>query len=246
MANYELAKSKGLIINFVLTVTDYSKDFSDELYEFFKNEKMNLKIHAALPSLRGDNADPWALDQEEHGKLLIDWLDKYLYDLDKFTIMDLDHICKSALRRRGTLCTFADCIGTTLAVGFDGSIYPCYRFVGMDDYILGNVSSNPSFDDLKQSQAWAKLQEFRNHVDENCKKCRFVKYCEGGCPYNAIVAYQTPKAVDPQCTAYKMIFGEVSKRMNKEFAKSAIPGFSKPNSKKDTDPFSIMDLAMKP
>lgn len=174
-------------------------------------KKMNLKIHAALPSLRGDNADPWALDQEEHGKLLVDWLEKYLYDLDKFTVMDLDHICKSSLRRRGTLCTFADCIGTTLAVGSDGSIYPCYRFVGMPEYVLGNVGVNPSFDDLKESDAWAKLMEFRDYVDENCKKCRYVKYCEGGCPYNAIVAYQTPQAVDPQCTAYKMIFGEVSK-----------------------------------
>ena len=244
MAKNELAKSKGLIINFVLTVTDYSKDFSDELYEFFKAEKMNLKIHAALPSLRGDNADPWALDQEEHGKLLIEWLDKYLYDLDKFTIMDLDHICKSSLRRRGTLCTFADCIGTTLAVGSDGSIYPCYRFVGMDDYILGKVSTNPSFDDLKESDARAKLQEFRDYVDENCKKCRYVKYCEGGCPYNAIVAYQTPQAVDPQCTAYKMIFGEVSKRMNKEFAKSAF-GMGAPSERKEGEAFSIMDLAMK-
>ena len=43
-----------------------------------------------------------------------------------------------------------------------------------------------------------------------------------------------------------MIFGEVSKRMNKEFAKSAIPGFGKVNPKKEDDPFSIMDLAMKP
>ena len=245
MSKYELAKSKGLIINFVLTVTDYSKDFSDDLYDFFKGEKMSLKIHAALPSLRGDNADPWALKQEEHGKLLVDWLDKYLYDLDKFSIMDLDHICKSSLRRRGTLCTFADCIGTTLAVGANGSIYPCYRFVGMPEYVLGNVSDNPSFDDLKTSDAWAKLQEFRDYVDENCKKCKFVKYCEGGCPYNAIVAYQTPQAVDPQCTAYKMIFGEVSKRMNKEFAKSAF-GMGGPTQRKEGDPFSIMDLAMKP
>ena len=245
MSKYELAKSKGMNINFVLTVTDYSKDFSDELYDFFKNEKMNLKIHAALPSLRGDNADIWALDQEEHGKLLINWLDKYLYDLDKFSIMDLDHIAKSSLRRRGTLCTFADCIGTTLAVGFDGSIYPCYRFVGMDEYVLGNVQTKPTFDDLKQSQAWSRLQEFREFVDEDCKKCRHKKYCEGGCPYNAIVAYHTPKAVDPQCKAYKMIFDEVSKRMNKEFAKSAIPGFGSPTPKKEGDPFSIMDLAMK-
>lgn len=245
MDNYKLAKDNGLNVNFVLTVTDYSKDFSDELYDFFKDNQMNLKIHAALPSLRGDNADPWALDQEEHGKLLIDWLDKYLYDLDKFSIMDLDHIAKSALRRRGTLCTFADCIGTTLAVGADGSIYPCYRFVGMDEYVLGNVANNPSFDDLKTSDAWTKLQEFREYVGENCKKCRHLKYCEGGCPYNAIVSAGTSKAVDPQCTAYKMIFDEVSKKANKEFAKNAIPGLEKPSVKTKEDPYSIMDLMMK-
>jgi uncharacterized protein len=115
----------------------------------------------------------------------------------------------------------------------------------MPEYVLGNVSANPSFDDLKQSDAWAKLMEFRDYVDENCKKCRYVKYCEGGCPYNAIVAYQTPQAVDPQCTAYKMIFGEVSKRMNKEFAKSAF-GMGAPAPRKEGEPFSIMDLAMKP
>ena len=245
MSNYQLAKEKGLNINFVLTVTDYSKDYSDELYDFFKENKMNLKIHAALPSLRGDNADHWALNQEEHGKLLIDWLDKYLYDLDKFSIMDLDHIAKSALRRRGTLCTFADCIGTTLAIGADGSIYPCYRFVGMDEYVLGNVANNPSFEDLKASDAWAKLQDFREYVDENCKKCRHVKYCQGGCPYNAIVGAGTSKAVDPQCTAYKMIFDEVSKRANKEFARNAIPGLAKPKEKTEDDPYSIMDLMMK-
>ncbi len=245
MANYKLAKNNGLNINFVLTVTDYSKDFSDELYDFFKSNNMNLKIHAALPSLRGDNADEWALNQEKHGELLIDWLDKYLYDLDKFSIMDLDHIAKSTLRRRGTLCTFADCIGTTLAIGFDGSIYPCYRFVGMDDYVLGNVCDNPSFDDLKSSDAWKKLQEFRDYVDDNCKKCRHVKYCEGGCPYNAIVGAGTSKAVDPQCTAYKMIFDEVSKKANREFAKNAIFGLKNSEIKKDSDHYSIMDLMLK-
>ena len=62
-----------------------------------------------------------------------------------------------------------------MAVGSDGSIYPCYRFVGMPEYVLGNVGTNPSFDDLKQSDAWSKLMQFRDYVDENCKKC---KLCE--------------------------------------------------------------------
>ena len=203
MNSVKLASEKGIPINFVCTFTDYSKDFSDEIYDFFKENGLNLKIHAALPSIRGDNADPWALDQKEHGQLLIDWLDKYLYDLDKFVIMDLDHIAKSSIRRVGTLCTFNNCMGTTFAVGHDGSIYPCYRFVGLDDYIMGNVYDEPSMEDLEKSEAWGRLMEFKEFVDEDCADCKFIKFCRGGCPYNGIVAYQTPKAVDPQWRSFK-------------------------------------------
>ena len=246
MKSVKLATDNGIQINFVCTFTSYSKDFSDEIYDFFKQNGLNLKIHAALPSLRGDNADPWALPQEEHGKLLIDWLDKYLYDLDKFVIMDLDHIAKSSLRRVGTLCTFNDCMGTTLAVGHDGSIYPCYRFVGMDEYVMGNVYDEPSMEDLEKSEAWEKLMEFKNFVDEDCADCKFIKFCRGGCPYNGIVATQSPRAVDPQCEAYKMIFGEVSKKANEDFKKHAMAAFGgAPRVRKEGDPFSIMDLMTK-
>lgn len=41
-----------------------------------------------------------------------------------------------------------------------------------------------------------------------------------------------------------MIFDEVSKRMNKEFARSAF-GLGGNQPKKEGEPFSIMDLAMK-
>ena len=116
--------------------------------------------------------------------------------------------------------------------------------VVMDEYILGNIKDKPKREDLESSTAWGKLEEFREYVKDNCKSCKFIKYCEGGCPYNAIVASKTPKAVDPQCESYKKIFEEVSARANKEFLKSAIPGMSA--KKEENDPFSIMDLMMKP
>ncbi|KZX17091.1 TIGR04083 family peptide-modifying radical SAM enzyme [Methanobrevibacter filiformis] len=223
MNAYEIAKKNGIKTSFVCTFTSYSKDFKDEIYEFFLKNEASIKLHGALPSLRGDNADKWALTTEEHGQILIDLLDKYLYDLDKFEIKDFDHICKSSFLRRGTLCTFADCIGDTLAIGHDGKIYPCYRFVGMEDYVLGNVQDNPSMKEIMKTSAWGKLEEFREYVKENCKDCTYTKFCNGGCPYNAIVSSKTPKSVDPQCEAYKIIFKEVSDRLNKEFLSSSLP-----------------------
>jgi uncharacterized protein len=246
MEKYKMAVEHELNISFICTFTSYSKDFYEEVYNFFLKNKYNLKLHAALPSLRDSNADKWALKGEEHGQLLIDLLDKYLNDLDKFEIKDFDHIAKSYFRRRGTLCTFADCMGDTLAIGHDGSIYPCYRFVGMNEYVMGNVKNHPSMEDLKSSSAWEKLMDFKNFVDDSCKNCSYIKYCRGGCPYNGIVSNEGDIAVDPQCEAYKMIFNEVSKRANKEFKKSALSAFKgDQNKSKKDEKFTIMDLMMK-
>jgi len=245
MKGVKIAIENGVRISFISTFTSYSKDFKDEIYDFYLKNGFNLKLHAALPSLRGDNADKWALSPEEHGQLLIDLLDKYLNDLDKIEIKDFDHICKSSFLRRGTLCTFADCMGDTLAVGHDGNIYPCYRFVGMDEYVMGNVYNQPSMEDLMKSRPWEKLMEFKDFVDEDCKDCTYIKFCRGGCPYNGIVSSNNI-AVDPQCEAYKMIFKEVSNRANKEFLKSSAGLFTgknqnQPQSKK----FGVMDLMLK-
>ena len=43
-----------------------------------------------------------------------------------------------------------------------------------------------------------------------------------------------------------MIFDEVSKRANKEFAKNAILGMELKKERKKEDQYSIMDLMMKP
>ena len=248
MRSVHLAEDKGLYVSYVCTFTSYSKDYTSEIYDYFKDLKATVKIHSALPSLRGENADPWALNQEDYGKLMVELLDKYLYDLDKFQIMDFDHMAKSSFIRRGTLCAFNDCVGDTLAVGHDGNIYPCYRFVGMDEYIMGNVKDKPTVEDLESSNAYKLLHEFNDYVKEDCKRCRFIKHCNGGCPYNGIVAAQSPKAVDPQCEAYKLIFQNMKDRQKQDLIKNGIPGMpgaKTSQEKEEGEPFTIMDLMTK-
>lgn len=88
--------------------------------------------------------------------------------------------------RKGFVCTYVDCMGSTFAIGPDGSIYPCYRFVDMPEYVIGHVSDKPSYDDLMSSKAELLLIDYKDFVDENCKDCKHMDYCRGGCPYNAL------------------------------------------------------------
>ena len=113
--------------------------------------------------------------------------------------------------KTGFVCTYVDCMDSTFAVGPDGSIYPCYRFVDMPDYVIGHVSNKPSYEELMDSRAEKLLHEFKDFVDTDCADCKHIKYCRGGCPYNALVmSNHEVNQVDPHCTAYKMIFDKIN------------------------------------
>ena len=227
MQGYEIARAHGLKVSFICTFTSYSVKFKEDIFNFFLKNGLTLKLHPALPSIRDENPEKWALDPEEYGELLVYLLDKYLENLGDIEIMNIDNLCKGVFTHRGNVCTFVDCMGSTFAVGPDGGIYPCYRFVGMPEYVMGNVYDHPKEVDLARSDAWKLMHRFKEYVDQECGKCAYIRFCRGGCPYNAIAPTGGEiKGVDPHCTAYKRIFGEITDRLNKELLES--PGMGMP------------------
>lgn len=246
MRGYEIAKAHGLNVRFITTFTSHSVKFKEDIFNFYLEKGLTLKLHPCLPSLKGDNPEEWALDPEEYGELLIYLLDKYLENMGRIEVMNIDHLCKCVFTGRGTVCTFVDCMGDTFAVGPDGGIYPCYRFVGMPEYVMGNVYDRPTMADLAQSDAWKLMHKFKEFVDTACGKCAHIKYCRGGCPYNALVPTEGEvKAVDPHCVAYKMIFDEITSRVNEEmFGSSGMMDMFQPQSMKPSRS-GIMSLMLK-
>ncbi len=245
MRGYEIAKAHGLTVRFITTFTSHSVKFREDIFNFYLDKGLTLKLHPCLPSLKGDNPEKWALDPEEYGELLIYLLDKYLENMGKIEVMNIDHLCKCVFTGRGTVCTFVDCMGDTFAVGPDGGIYPCYRFVGMPEYVMGNVYDRPTMADLAQSNAWKLMHKYKEFVDTACGKCAHIKYCRGGCPYNAIVPTDGEiKSVDPHCVAYKMIFDEITNRVNQEMFGSGDMDMFMPQTMRPSKP-GIMSLMLK-
>lgn len=245
MRGYEIAKEHGLTVRFITTFTSHSVKFREDIFNFYLDKGLTLKLHPCLPSLKGDNPEKWALDPKEYGELLIYLLDKYLENMGKIEVMNIDHLCKCVFAGRGTVCTFVDCMGDTFAVGPDGGIYPCYRFVGMPEYVMGNVYDRPTMADLAQSDAWKLMHKYKEFVDTACGKCAHIKYCRGGCPYNALVPTDGEiKAVDPHCIAYKMIFDEITSRVNQEMFGSGGMDMFMPQTMRPSKP-GIMSLMLK-
>lgn len=219
---YRIAKEHGLDVRFICTFTSQSVERKEEIIEFFMENNLTLKLHPALPSLKGSEPESYALAPEKFGDLLLYLLDVSLEHFGEIEIMNINDLCRCVFTRHGNVCTFADCMGSTFAVGPDGSIYPCYRFVGMPEYVMGNVKEKPSLEVLMSSAAGKKMLAFKEYVDENCTKCPHIRYCRGGCPYNAIVPSGGEICgADPHCPAYKRIFDEINDRLNAEMFESS-------------------------
>lgn len=246
MKGYEIAREHGLNVRFITTFTSHSVKQKEKIFNFYLEKGLTLKLHPCLPSLKGDNPNKWTLAPVEYGELLIYLLDKYLENLGRIDVMNIDQLCKCVFTGRGTVCTYVDCMGDTFAVGPEGNIYPCYRFVGMPEYVMGNVYDRPTMADLAKSEAWKQMHQYKEYVDTACSKCAHIKYCRGGCPYNAIVPTDGEiKGVDPHCTAYKMIFDEINKRVNEEmFGGSGMDNMFMPQTMKPSKS-GIMSLMLK-
>ncbi|MDY3792206.1 MAG: thioether cross-link-forming SCIFF peptide maturase [Oscillospiraceae bacterium] len=69
-----------------------------------------------------------------------------------------------------------------VAITSDGDIYPCHQFVGIPEYLMGNIHSGEFNTDIKKDFAAAHI-----YNKEDCRKCWAKFYCSGGCNANNFI-----------------------------------------------------------
>lgn len=67
-----------------------------------------------------------------------------------------------------------------LAVTPWGDLYPCHQFVGMEEFLLGNVKEG-----IKRQDICEEFKLCNVYAKEECKKCFAKFYCSGGCAANS-------------------------------------------------------------
>ena len=214
MHGINLARARGIPVGCIATFTAQSAPRWREVVDFFLVEGLGFSLHAALPVLGHPTAQPWQLSPEGYGALLSGLLDFYLDNLKRMRIETLDALIRSVSAGKGGMCTFGDCLGAYLAVGPDGSIYPCQRFCDDSRFKLGGVDEHP--DALRRSAVWAEFARRQEKIAAECAGCAFLDICRGGCPYNVLAASGgttfNGSLRDPYCPAYRSIFTMITER----------------------------------
>lgn len=81
---------------------------------------------------------------------------------------------------RGNYCMADLCNGWV--IDDKGSVYKCWNEIGLQNRSLGNVNNSISF--MENTDILKEFLEFDPITDEECKGCKVLPLCMGGCAYN--------------------------------------------------------------
>ena len=99
-------------------------------------------------------------------------------------------------------CPFqSDCADVTLNLEPDGELFICYDMADSGQYSLGNAVTGEFKKDI-----WEMLQLRKAKLHGDCKSCKWVEACHGGCMSEAIHYTGSPFGKTPHCGLWQTIF----------------------------------------
>lgn len=181
-------------------------DAADRAAEVFAQSHGPYALHGAVPAL-GVPPSAECVSPMQLERILLDSYEAYRAQPAHARITSIDALARTVLSGAGIDCTHTVCLGSFAAIGPDGSIYPCQRFCGLEEFCLGNVCDGVGAAEVQASETYRRLASLVDEQDEVCAECTHLSYCHGGCPYNALAAGAKK---DPFCPAYAHTFDRIA------------------------------------
>ncbi|MBU0753925.1 MAG: anaerobic sulfatase maturase [Planctomycetes bacterium] len=209
---------KGVAVNALVVVNDYSVDFPEEIYRFHK--ELGLTHMQFIPVVEnrvpGSDALPFALPVERFGEFLKTMFDCWWNDLDGLkpatSIRYFDALLFTYVGMTPPDCTLQETCGSYLVVEHNGEVYACDFYVTAD-WKLGNLRENRLIDMLNAPRQ-QNFGEIKAALPHKCGHCPWLIYCRGGCPKDRLLSEHKPP-LNHLCRAYQAFFEHVHPRMQR-------------------------------
>lgn len=216
--NAKLLLDKGVAVNVLTVINDYSADFPEEIYCFHK--ELGFDHMQFIPCIEPDHTNPnhpasFNLTPEKYTRFLCTLFNLWHADFKNgqptTSIRHFDSLLHSYLGRDASECTHRENCGDYLVVEHNGDVYSCDFFVE-PAWHLGNVTKQRLIDMLNSSNQ----QNFgsqKSVLGEVCRSCRWLKFCYGGCPKDR---FNNPNdhTTNAFCQSYKLFFEHADKTLH--------------------------------
>jgi uncharacterized protein len=179
--------NKGVEVNALVVVNDYSVKHAQDIYEYHKSNGLNHMQF--IPCVEPDHDDPtkaagYSVDADSFGDFLCDIFDLWSQDFKNgrptTSIRWFDSVFYTYVGYEAPECTLLKECGVYVVVEHNGNVYSCDFFVE-PKWHLGNLMEN-KLDDLLNSPLQNEFGKVKTQLPPECHTCQWLKHCWGGCP----------------------------------------------------------------
>ncbi len=208
--NAKMLLDSDVATNAMCCVTNYSVNYPDELYAYFK--ELGLTYMQFIPIVETDKDDPgkaalFSVSAEDYGKFLVRmfqlWLNDFKEGKPTTSIRHFESVFHSYVGFNSPECTMMKECGPYVVIEHNGNVYSCDFFVE-PRWKLGNIMHDRIINMLnsKKQQAFGAAKTL---LPRECRICPWLRHCFGGCTKDRIKDPQDQRR--PRfCRSYKMFF----------------------------------------
>jgi len=201
---------QGVQANAMCVLTSHSVRHADELYHYFKG--LGYKYMHFIPIVERDENMPeipasYSVSAPDYGEFLIRMFDLWVGDFENGmpgTSLNLfETLLYPYVGLPSPNCTLNRECGNYVVVEHNGDVYSCDFFVE-PQWKLGNIRKH-RISDLLNSDLQNKFGSSKGILPDECKECRWLSKCYGGCLKDR---KNNPQNKDRTafCRSYKMFF----------------------------------------
>lgn len=152
----------------------------------------------------------WSVRPEGFGRFLTAVFDHWInHDVGKIFVMNFEWALASLLGKLGAICHNLPTCGRSVIVEHNGDVYACDHYV-YPEYHRGNIlrQSFASMLDSPEQEQFGR-DKFEK-LCEQCRQCKMLRACWGGCPKHRFSATMEGKAgLNYLCPSYQHFFGHI-------------------------------------
>ena len=211
------AKSKGLDIGAHVSISSVNAGAGKDIYRFFKEHDIGFDLGPIVECEGNEDNAGLGVSPSEYACFAIDVFEAWFYDKEyRHNVNPLMNIVLSRLLPQAQMDSIVpeSCLEEYICVVSTGEVYPCGKFAGRREFLLGNVQ-NDSLSDILISERRA---NFANRPVQiiGCESCQIGGICHGGCPFQAWLSNDTILGKDSFCEAYRQIFSHVYEAVDQQ------------------------------
>lgn len=179
--------NKGVDVNALVVVNDYSVHYAQEIYDYHKSNGLNHMQF--IPCVEPDALDPtkaaeYSVDAVSYGNFLCDLFDLWKRDFKNgrptTSIRWFDSLFYTYVGYAAPECTLLKECGVYVVVEHNGDVYSCDFFVE-PKWHLGNIMT-ARLDEMLNSPRQDKFGKEKTKLPPECLACQWLTHCWGGCP----------------------------------------------------------------